>query len=390
MAKYYIENGRFCTKIYIGSDSNGKPKYKKLKAESERALDKRVSEFRRSQACGANNIKCSTTLEKWIGGYLESLHQSVLCEDCSEAEYSQTKARLNYFLEYGNGALAKTSLDKLLQTDIQPAVNLLFIENPTTHKRTAKRTLRRYIRALGNVFEFARKMRAYSFSNPCDDVSIPKKAAENSRTAINEYTIKLILTTEHRAGLAAAIFLLAGLRRGELTALTWDDIDLETKSISISKSFDFKSGTVKEPKTAAGKREIAISDYLCRILKTQKAKSHGKYVVEKSRGGRITESAWKRLFESYMEALKEADKRAKGSGTAPKDDVFEAFTPHMLRHTYCSMLQWSGVDIKTAQELIGHNDYEVTANIYTHGSASLKETAAAMQNEFITHLIGKE
>ncbi len=46
-----------------------------------------------------------------------------------------------------------------------------------------------------------------------------------------------------------------------------------------------------------------------------------------------------------------------------------------------------GVDIKTAQELMGHNDYEVTANIYTHGSSAAKETAAVMQNEFISGLL---
>lgn len=67
--------------------------------------------------------------------------------------------------------------------------------------------------------------------------------------------------------------------------------------------------------------------------------------------------------------------------------ICEPFTPHVLRHTYCSMLQWIGVDIKTAQELMGHNDYEVTANIYTHVSSAAKETAAVMQNEFISGLL---
>ncbi len=69
--------------------------------------------------------------------------------------------------------------------------------------------------------------------------TIPKKAIEKKRKSINKYTIKLILTTKHRAQLAAIIFLLAGLRRGELTALTWDDIDFENKTINVDKSFDF-------------------------------------------------------------------------------------------------------------------------------------------------------
>ena len=56
---------------------------------------------------------------------------------------------------------------------------------------------------------------------------------------------------------------------------------------------------------------------------------------------------------------------------------------HQLRHTYCSMLQWSGVDIKTAQELMGHSEYGVTANIYTHVDEQSKANAAMLQDKFI-------
>ena len=92
-------------------------------------------------------------------------------------------------------------------------------------------------------------------------------------------------------------------------------------------------------------------------------------------------------FHTHRNGLKAADKRAKGNGAATNNDILEPFTLHVLWHTYCSMLQWIGVDIKTAQELMGHNDYEVTANIYTHGSSAAKETAAVMQNEFISGLL---
>ena len=47
------------------------------------------------------------------------------------------------------------------------------------------------------------------------------------------------------------------------------------------------------------------------------------------------------------------------------------------------MLQWSGVDIKTAQELMGHSEYGVTANIYTHVDEATKTNAAMLQDKFI-------
>ncbi len=232
------------------------------------------------------------------------------------------------------------------------------------------------------MFEFARKERAYNFCNPCEDLKIPKNSVTKTRTAINKHTIQLILTTEHRAKLPACIMLLAGLRRGELTALTWFDIDFKNKIINVNKSYDFKQCELKETKTKAGMRKIPMNDFLCKLLLEAKKHSKGSYVVQKAYGGRMTETAWKRLFESYMEALRVAD-GVDENNLCFADECFEEFTAHQLRHTYCSMLQWSGVDIKTAQELMGHSEYGVTANIYTHVDDATKTNAAILQDKFI-------
>ena len=56
------------------------------------------------------------------------------------------------------------------------------------------------------------------------------------------------------------------------------------------------------------------------------------------------------------------------------------FVPYMLRHTYCTDLQKKGVDIRTAQYLMGHSDISITANIYTHVDMEQIRTAAALIN----------
>ena len=224
--------------------------------------------------------------------------------------------------------------------------------------------------------------RAYNFCNPCEGLKTPKNSITKTRNAINKHTIRLILTTEHRAKVAACIMLLAGLRRGELTALTWFDIDFKNKIINVNKSYDFKQCEIKETKTKAGMRKIPMNDYLYDLLVEAKKSSDSSYVIQKVYGGRMTETAWKRLFESYMKALRETD-QTNANTLFVSDGQFEEFTAHQLRHTYCSMLQWSGVDIKTAQELMGHSEYGVTANIYTHIDEQSKNNAAALQNKFI-------
>ena len=382
MNKFYIEKNSYCTKIYVGTDANGKPKYRKLKAQSEKELEKKIREFKNAMDSGLNILKNNDTLMNWINHYLESIKNEVMCDNIKESEYKTLKARLQYFVDYKGGLLAKTRLNDILTSHIQPAVNALYKENPSTGKNTAKKTIQRYIRALANVFEFARKERAYNFCNPCNDLKPPKNAVSKTRTAINKHTIQLILTTEHRARLPACIMLLAGLRRGEVTALTWFDIDFKKKIINVNKSFDFKQCELKETKTKAGMRKIPINDLLYDLLSEAKKSSKGTYVVEKAYGGRMSETAWKRLFESYMEALRTADGRDEDS-LCFADECFEEFTAHQLRHTYCSMLQWSGVDIKTAQELMGHSEYGVTANIYTHVDDQSKNNAALLQEKFI-------
>lgn len=58
----------------------------------------------------------------------------------------------------------------------------------------------------------------------------------------------------------------------------------------------------------------------------------------------------------------------------------EDFRPYLFRHTYCTNLQKKGVDVRTAQALMGHADITETANIYTHSDNSLIVQAAEIIN----------
>jgi len=183
--------------------------------------------------------------------------------------------------------------------------------------------------------------------------------------------------------------MLAGLRRGEATALTWDDIDFDNRTIYVEKSYDFKNGLTKDTKTEAGMRKIIINDFLLDMLKNAYEnrdttnKFNSQFVIQKVKGGRMTETAWKRMFEIYNEFLRAEAMEYYLYNKVKKEDRYEPFTIHQLRHTYCSMLQWSGVDMKTAQELMGHSEIDVTANTYTHVNTNSKERAAELQSNYL-------
>ena len=92
------------------------------------------------------------------------------------------------------------------------------------------------------------------------------------------------------------------------------------------------------------------------------------YVLHTVKGHRMTEQAWKTLWSSYM-----ADLNAKSAITAKKDKkrpgglpmLIDTFTPHQLRHTFCTLMYFAGVDVMTARDQMGHKDISVTLGIYT-------------------------
>ena len=146
-----------------------------------------------------------------------------------------------------------------------------------------------------------------AFRNVFAKVKIPA-APETERKPLTDEQIRLV--TEHwqghRAGVGALIMLYCGLRRGELIPLTWADVDLEEKAITINKSVDTVSNTytVKQgAKTEAGSRVVDIPDCIIPALRQAKASADGLLVLPGADGGLLTNQGYKRLWESYMHYL---------------------------------------------------------------------------------------
>ncbi len=185
MNKIYMEKGSFCARLYIGTDANGKPKYKKLKAQTEKELEKRIREFKNAMDSGLNVLKSNDTLLNWINHYLESVENEVMCDNIKESEYKTMKSRLQYFVDYNSGLLAKTKLNDILPSHIQPAVNALYKENPSTGKTTAKKTLQRYIRRLPMCLSLQEKSELITFVTP---VPMLRYRKTQEKTAVQPLT----------------------------------------------------------------------------------------------------------------------------------------------------------------------------------------------------------
>lgn len=216
----------------------------------------------------------------------------------------------------------------------------------------------------------------------------PPKGQKGSHRAISQSERELISILDHRMRTAAMVMLYAGLRRGEVLAFNIDrDVDFIRKTITVREAVRFpdqQNPVIVDPKTEAGQRTIPLLDVLADELRGK----HG-LAIEKDDGGLMTESSWSRAWESYLCKLSElhngCTKRWYGrtkehkavlssGGQLPEWKDID-IRPHDLRHSYCTMLYDAGVDLKTAQNWMGHADPEVTLKIYTHLSKERQQNA---------------
>lgn len=149
---------------------------------------------------------------------------------------------------------------------------------------------------------------------------------------------------------------MTGLRIGEAQALLWNkDIDFEGKTLTVSKSMYYKNANefyIKEPKTKAGNRVIALDDdtirYLLEWQELQGKNAPSKYVLSYN-SIPINKSTAKHIIERH----------SKLAGV-------HRIKTHALRHSHASLLISLGENALIVRDRLGHEDIETTLGTYGH------------------------
>ena len=206
--------------------------------------------------------------------------------------------------------------------------------------------------------------------NPCEDVQLPKRQKYKSDVySMDEIQKVLQLTKGTPLYVVSLLGFGLGLRRGELTALTWDDVDLENNIIHIRQNMVVVNGKpeLKSPKSESSIRDINISgamQYELAMLKRKQSEdgilfTKNNYVVKRRDGlpynpNSITQ-AWNRFT---------------------KRNNMKHIRLHDMRHTNATTMIEEGVSIKTVQERLGHSDISTTMNTYAHVTKGMDVTAS--------------
>lgn len=181
--------------------------------------------------------------------------------------------------------------------------------------------------------------------------------------------------------------LLSGIRRGEMAALKWSDVDFDNGYIFIHESRVVVEGGkeyTKEPKTQAGIRKIYVPQHLIQVLKEYQQRyrinkiklgkdfADREYVVSKQNGNPLSPQGISNCYLRFMKRHKEEIRYLKFHG---------------LRHTYASVLIEQGENPKTVQHNLGHADVSLTLQIYSHSYESAQRQAAETLNSTINKLM---
>ena len=200
--------------------------------------------------------------------------------------------------------------------------------------------------------------------NPVTSVRLPKGLSRGKRIAPTDTQIKAIFENiDAPFGIFPVFLLCTGMRKSEALALTWDDVDLEAREISVTKSIDYTVGAnpkLKPPKTEAGVRTVPIIDLLYGKLVEARAVSRSEYLFpaqDSNRsgkgGGLMTLRGYEGAWQKYCEAA------------GFLHDGKPTLTAHNLRHGTATLMFELGVDELTAQKILGHSRIEITREIYT-------------------------
>jgi integrase len=277
-----------------------------------------------------------------------------------------------------------SSLGRMKLSDIRRYRVSEFVDDQTKAGRGTV-TVRRLVTLLGTIF-----------ANAVKDELIPTNPAQGAdrpmldRDRVKPWEPEQVRTflercAKHRVGALFEVAILTGLRRGEITGLHWEDVDLAARKIVVRRNRVTANGRVLEQKTTktqAGLRTIALSDFAVATLlawqlrQAEEAKSAAE--AWRTDGHVFTMEDGRPLDPAYVTRLFQKLRKGQGKELPP-------LTFHGLRHCHASLMLASGADLAVVSKLLGHKSITITADIYGHLIGTVASDAVNGAANLIAH-----
>lgn len=191
--------------------------------------------------------------------------------------------------------------------------------------------------------------------NPADNIDLPRKKKYEYNIILNS-DLKKFIESFRGTNLYEAVYLALhlGLRRGELLALQFKDLDIKTRILTINKNLVYSNRIVKidTVKTDKSNRQLLLSKDLVTFIqniRNERKSSLHDYIIVNTKGELYNPGSFSRQYTYLRDKLK-----------------LDKVRFHDLRHIHATILYQSGIPIKLIQERLGHSNISTTIDIYTH------------------------
>jgi len=357
------KDGRWEGRVVIGYDDKGYPKTKNVLAKTKTECLEKLKKLK-EECSGLKEAKVRSEMP--FGDWLQYWYENHCKPNIrlTTQETYESRIRLHIIPEIGH-----VPLNKLTQNDLQQFYSRL---KKSGRKRFTElygeglsdRMVRMCHTTCRSALEKAVQDGLIRV-NPAIGCKLPPKKAREMQVLTREELQRFLIQAQAEGYYEVFLLDLAtGLRRGELLALQWDDLDFKTGVLTINKQVYEVRGKlqINSPKTKASIRQIILPSAVVEVLREYK---------------KTVDSRW--MFPS---PVKEDVPITPGVVRKRLHLILEhagckQIRFHDIRHTFSTLALENGMDIKTLSTILGHVSAATTLDIYTHITSDMQRTAAS-------------
>ena len=356
-------DGRWEGRYVVGYDDKGYPKTKNVLAKTKRECAEKLQRLKEELGgIKSDKVKPDMRFGDWLEYWYET-HSKPKIRATTQLGY-ESRIRLHIVPEIGN-----IPLNKLTQNDLQQFyARLKKNGRKSLTERFGEGLSDRMVRMCHATCRTALEKAVQEGlirTNPAIGCKLPPKKAREMQVLDRDELQRFLI--QAKAEGYYELFLLdlsTGLRRGELMALQWDDLDFETGVLNVNKQVYQVNGELQfsEPKTKNSIRKIVLPSSVVEVLREYKKTVNSRWMFPSpiKEDCPITPGVVRHRLQLILEHA------------GCKQVRF-----HDLRHTFATLALQNGMDVKTLSAMLGHVSAATTLDIYTHITDDMQRTAAA-------------
>lgn len=358
--KYKTKKGSFWRfQVFVGKDENGKQIVKQrrgfaTKREAEVAAANLQHQIETDSFIGNERITFRKVYELWLENYKLTTKEST---------WSTTERNFkNHILPI----FGRRPISKITSLECQKAINDWFTKPLRNYKH--------FFNEVARIFDYAVRLKIIK-DNPTNAVIRPRPSQQAGKRKAEKdfYYTKQELSTfleclydmdDFQPYTFFRVLSFTGMRKGELLALTWQDIDFRECQILINKTQSTGSGNaliVQSPKTQASYRSIFVDRKTMQILKKWRTTQK----IELLQLGFNSFSDKQLVFASEKNKMHNPNKPRTWMIRCTDRYSLRHIPVHGFRHTYATLAIQGGMAPKELQKQLGHSDIKTTLDIYT-------------------------